>query len=228
MEMMQLEMFIGVVEERSVHKAAARVCRTQPAVSIALGKLAEEIGTPLFARAHKRDFRLTHAGEVLYEFASRIIGLRDEALSTLKQSAAACPGRIGVGVSGAAGLRLFLLVTKSFRLQYLNARIEMLCDTPEKLLHELAERKVDFVFLPSPPASTGARTDFLVARLSAFGGKETVWMVRRTVGQSHLAKQFEQASMRPADSGIGARRRIRTARSPILIGPPVCKSRAVS
>jgi DNA-binding transcriptional LysR family regulator len=215
MEMMQLEMFIGVVEERSVHKAAARVCRTQPAVSIALGKLAQEIGTPLFARAHKRDFGLTHAGEVLYEFASRIIGLRDEALSTLKQSETVCPGRIGVGVSGAAGLRLFLLVTKSFRLQYLNARIEMMCDSPEKLLHELAERKIDFVFLPSPPASTEAHADFLVAGLAAFG-------------QSHLARQFEQASMRPADNGISARRRMRTARSPLLLRTPDCKSHAVS
>jgi DNA-binding transcriptional LysR family regulator len=133
-----------------------------------------------------------------------------------------------VGVSGAAGLRLFLLVTKSFRLQYLNARIEMMCDSPEKLLHELAERKIDFVFLASPPASAEAHADFLVAGLPAFGGKERVWMVRRTVGQSHLAKQFEQASLRPADNGNSARRRTRTARGPILLRPPSCKSQAVS
>ena len=36
MELMQLEMFVAVVEEGSVHRAADRVCRTQPAVSIAL------------------------------------------------------------------------------------------------------------------------------------------------------------------------------------------------
>ena len=39
MELMQLEMFVAVIEERSVQKAADRVCRTQPAVSIALRKL---------------------------------------------------------------------------------------------------------------------------------------------------------------------------------------------
>jgi len=47
---MQLEMFLAVVEERSVNKAAGRVCRTQPAVSIALRKLEEEFGVPLLNR----------------------------------------------------------------------------------------------------------------------------------------------------------------------------------
>ena len=47
MELMQLEMFVAVVEERSFVRAAERVFRTQPAVSIGLRKLEGRIGVPL-------------------------------------------------------------------------------------------------------------------------------------------------------------------------------------
>ena len=43
MEFQQLEMFAALVEEESVTRAADRVCRTPPAVSIAMRKLEEEI-----------------------------------------------------------------------------------------------------------------------------------------------------------------------------------------
>lgn len=46
MELMQMEMFVAVVEEGSVRAAAGRVFRTQPAVSIAIRKLEEEFEAP--------------------------------------------------------------------------------------------------------------------------------------------------------------------------------------
>jgi len=54
MEMNQLEFFRKVVEEGSFSKAAERVFRTQPAVSIAIRRLEEEIGAPLFDDRRKR------------------------------------------------------------------------------------------------------------------------------------------------------------------------------
>ena len=84
MEFMQLEMFVAVIEERSVSKAAARVFRTQPAVCIALGKLEREIGTPLLNRSRLQKFRPTRAGRVLYEYAFHMLALRSEVLSVLQ------------------------------------------------------------------------------------------------------------------------------------------------
>ena len=84
MELMQLEMFVAVVQEGSVHRAADRVCRTQPAVSIALKKLAIEVGAPLFDRKHRFDYNLTPTGEVLYSYATRLLGVRNEAVAALR------------------------------------------------------------------------------------------------------------------------------------------------
>jgi DNA-binding transcriptional LysR family regulator len=85
MEFKQLEMFIAVAEERSVQRATERVFRSQPAVSMAIAKLEEEVGSPLFHRTRSERFRLTDVGEVLYDYAKRVIALRDEAALTVER-----------------------------------------------------------------------------------------------------------------------------------------------
>jgi DNA-binding transcriptional LysR family regulator len=76
MELMQLEMFVALVEERSFQRAAERVFRTQPAVTIGVQKLEGSVGVPLLDRSQRKSGRLTPAGEILYECASRMLGLR--------------------------------------------------------------------------------------------------------------------------------------------------------
>src|SRR6266404_633001 len=82
MEFSQLEFFVTVVEEGSFSKAALRVYRTQPAVSIAIRRLEEEIGSPLFERSQKTPV-LTDAGELLYDYAKRILSLRDQTFNVV-------------------------------------------------------------------------------------------------------------------------------------------------
>ena len=90
MEFKQLEMFVAVAEERSVMRGAARVFRTQPAVSMALAKLEREFGSPLFHRSRESRFQLTSAGEVLHRYATRMLALRDEAEALLTKGSLAC------------------------------------------------------------------------------------------------------------------------------------------
>ena len=84
MELQQLETFLAVVEERSFSRAAQRLLRTQPAVSQVIRKLEDELGEPLFERA-LRDGSLTAAGEVLRTYAERLVGLRAEAASAVRE-----------------------------------------------------------------------------------------------------------------------------------------------
>ncbi len=68
MEFSQLEFFVAVVAEGSFSKAAERVFRTQPAVSIAIRRLEDEIGAQLFERSQKTP-ALTEVGELVYDYA---------------------------------------------------------------------------------------------------------------------------------------------------------------
>ena len=58
MDLSQLETFLAVVEERGFSRAAARLHRTQPAVSHAVRRLEEEIGEGM---GHLKLFVLRHA-----------------------------------------------------------------------------------------------------------------------------------------------------------------------
>ena len=77
-----METFLAVAEEKSFSRAALRLHRTQPAVSQVTGKLEAELGESLFER---QTGSLTDAGEVLREYAVKLVNLRDEAGSALKE-----------------------------------------------------------------------------------------------------------------------------------------------
>jgi len=84
MELNHLETFLAVAEERSFSRAAARLHRTQPAVSQVIRKLEEQVGETLFDRA-ARDGSLTAAGDLLRDYALRLLALRREASSALAE-----------------------------------------------------------------------------------------------------------------------------------------------
>lgn len=87
MEFKQLEMFVALADARNVQRAAEKVFRTQPAVSMAIARLEEEVAASLFIRRDR--FRLTAAGEVLYGYAKKLLELRDDAASVLRSESVA-------------------------------------------------------------------------------------------------------------------------------------------
>src|SRR5580765_5539144 len=151
MEFMQLEMFVAVVEERSIGRAADRVSRTQPAVSIALRKLEGQFGTALLDRSRRRSYSLTAAGELLYECASHMIAMREEAKSMLRGEQHNCAGRLSIGASGSKTSEYVAKLTVKFRASHPRVRIELFSDGPERLLSEVANRKLDAAFFSTHP-----------------------------------------------------------------------------
>src|SRR6266513_841718 len=73
-----------VAKEGSFSRAAERLYRTQPAISLAIRKLEDSLGQPLFVRG-ARPVRLTDAGTLLKDYAERLINLRDEVKKGLSE-----------------------------------------------------------------------------------------------------------------------------------------------
>jgi DNA-binding transcriptional LysR family regulator len=71
-ELRQLEYFIAVASEMSFSRAAQRVHVVQSALSTSVGKLEKELGVQLFDRS-KQQIKITPAGELFREHASRVI-----------------------------------------------------------------------------------------------------------------------------------------------------------
>ena len=152
MEFQQLEMFAAVVEEGSVSRAAQRVCRTGPAVSIALKKLEEEMDTPLFERDDRHSHQLTASGKLLYEHAKRILDLRREAETAVKHSSHDVTLRIGTHESTS----LYLLPSLMARLNKTHPAIktEVICGNADRLLLALANRAIELALIGDAPADT--------------------------------------------------------------------------
>src|SRR6266540_2264517 len=106
MEFQQLEMFAAVVEEGSVGRAADRVCRTPPAVSIALRKLEEEMGAALFDRSQRHNHQLTNLGTVLYSYATKILEMRKQATEAIRELTHSARGTLRVGTHESTSLYL--------------------------------------------------------------------------------------------------------------------------
>jgi DNA-binding transcriptional LysR family regulator len=98
MDFVQLQVFLTVARERSFSRAAEKLYRTQPAVSIAIRKLEETIGQPLFLRG-ARHAKLTDAGELLREYAERLLNLRDEIRKGMEDLSGLRRGRLSLGVN---------------------------------------------------------------------------------------------------------------------------------
>ncbi|MHB8388683.1 MAG: LysR family transcriptional regulator [Acidobacteriaceae bacterium] len=98
MDLFQLETFITVAEEKSFSRAAVKLHRTQPAVSQVIRKLEVEMDEVLFDRA-ARDATLTAAGEVLREYAERLLNLRGEATTALSELRSLHRGRLSVAAN---------------------------------------------------------------------------------------------------------------------------------
>ena len=98
MDLFQVETFLAVAEERSFSRAATRLHRTQPAVSQAVAKLEGELGEVLFERS-SRDGSLTDAGEVLRDYALKLLNLRNEASGALTELRALHRGRLNLAAN---------------------------------------------------------------------------------------------------------------------------------
>ena len=121
MDLFQLEMFLAVAEERSFSRAATRLHRTQPAVSQAIAKLEGELGETLFERS-TRDGTLTDAGEVLKDYATKLLNLRAESRDALAELRALHRGRLNLAANEYTCLYLLPMLDE-FRRQ--NPRIKV-------------------------------------------------------------------------------------------------------
>jgi DNA-binding transcriptional LysR family regulator len=151
MDLMQLEMFVATAELRSVQRAAERVFRTQPAVSMAIRKLEEEVGASLFDRSSRGNYILTAAGEVLFSHAKRLLGLRDEALSHVKELQSLEAGRVRIGANESAGNYLLPKLIYIFRQKHPKVRVDVTRQNSRQLINDIRDNMVDLALISFVP-----------------------------------------------------------------------------
>ncbi len=149
MDLFQLEAFLAVVEERSFSRAASRLHRTQPAVSQIVARLEAELGETLLERS-ARDGSLTDAGEVLSEYARKMLHLRSEASAALADLRSLHTGRLTLAANEYTCLYL-LPVLVAFRQQHPKIKVAVQRSLASRIADEVLQHTVDLGVLSFRP-----------------------------------------------------------------------------
>lgn len=141
--------FYTVAREKNISRAAGVLFISQPAVSKAIRKLEENIGTTLFFRT-KRGVSLTPEGEVLFrsvEAAMQSLSAGEHQLSQMRNLDM---GHIRIGVSTTLCKHLLMPYLQSFIHQYPHIRISIFCQSTNQTLKLLDEGSLDIGLIGRP------------------------------------------------------------------------------
>ena len=145
----QLQSLVLIARHESVSKAAEALHVTQPAVSLQLRTLEEIAGTAL-TRKVGRAIQLTAAGEVMAEFAERILRLWEQAGDELAALEGVSSGTLRIGaVTTAEHLLPPLLVP--FTMERPDVRLKLQVGNRIEILNMLARQEIDLAIMGTPP-----------------------------------------------------------------------------
>lgn len=138
-----LECFLAVQETGSFTRAAEKVSRTQSAVSQQITKLEKQIGKPLFVRG--KQLILTAEGEVLLNYARKIVKLNRDAMDRFKHPELQGEVRFGLPEDFASVFLSDVLIEYASLHPRIMLNIE--CDLTLNLYERFKKREFDLVLV---------------------------------------------------------------------------------
>lgn len=122
---------------------------TQPAVTFQVKQLEEQFNARLFDRSHGR-VALTAAGEVVFDYAERILKLSRELEARMSELTGAISGPLMIGASLTNGEFILPQVIGEFRALHPQVQIHLTVGNSETIENRVAEHSLDLGFIESP------------------------------------------------------------------------------
>ena len=134
--------FHTVAKAGNISKAANQLYISQPAISKAISKLEEELGTALFNRS-SRGVTLTEEGQVLYEYVERAFDSLNMGEENLKNYKELGIGHIRIGVSTSLCKHILLDYLKDFIRENPNIKFSIDCHSTLNTIKLLKNDDID-------------------------------------------------------------------------------------
>jgi DNA-binding transcriptional LysR family regulator len=166
MELYSLQVFLTVANEKSFSRAAEKLLRTQPAVSLSLQRLEQELGEKLIDRSGK-DLILTDAGHIVLEYARRFESLQrefDNSLAELRDNSA---GRLTIGANESTTIYLLRHIEK-FRQLYPKVKVQIRRSLSSKIPNELLDGNLEMGAISYDPADERLKSKVIYIDALAF------------------------------------------------------------
>ena len=190
MTLQQLRYFVAITQNSSFSKAAQLYYVSQTAVSQQIKLLEEEFQVPLFVRAHHA-VHLTAAGQVLYDYAVRILDLTEQAAVRTRAAKPDFYPPIEIGVM--SGMERLPLMEKLLQFKEHSPHIPLRFHFGgyPKLQKQVQQKELDFALvleiMPLPAGTSLASV--VVAQLQQY-----VVLNRQSRLASYVSLKHEQLS----------------------------------
>ncbi len=180
MELYPLQVFLTVATEKSFSRAAEKLLRTQPAISLALQRLEQELGEKLIDRSGK-DLILTDAGRTVIDYARRFQSLQQELDNSLAELRDNSAGRLTIGANESTTLYLLRHIEK-YRELYPKVKVQIRRSFSSKIPNELLDGNLELGVISYDPGDERIKTKviytdslaFVVSPRHRLAGRKTV------------------------------------------------------
>lgn len=184
----QLQSFVTVISEGSMTGAADKLFLTQPAISQQIRNLEEDLGVDLLVRG-VRQIKPTLQGEVLFDYAKRILQMSQQAEVAVKAMGAELQGQLRVGTLDSIGVQLMSPIVSRLLKHNPELNIKIEYGRGEELIRKFNQEEIDILILPDVEAEFASK---LGNAEKKFLFKEEMWLVG-TGKDSDMPKQIEVA-----------------------------------
>lgn len=154
----RLQVFHAVAKHLSFTKAAEALFMTQPAVTFQIKQLEDRFNSRLFERGHGK-IALTPAGQVVLDYAERILALSAELDTRLKEMTGEVAGPLLVGASTTIAESLLPQVLGDFKSRYPRVQPRLMVANSETVENRVAEHTIDIGFIEAPSHLQNVVTD---------------------------------------------------------------------
>ena len=188
MELHALQVFLTVATEKSFSRAATKLLRTQPAVSLAVQRLEQELGEKLIDRSGK-DLLLTDAGRSVLEYARRFQSLQHELDNSIAELRDNSAGRLTIGANESTSLYLLRHIERYLEL-YPKVKVQVRRSLSSKLPDELLDGNLELGVISYDPVDERIKSKVLYTdSLSFIVSPKHRLASRKTVSISELGSE---------------------------------------
>lgn len=160
MTLTELQYIVVVAQERHFGRAAERAFVTQPALSLAIKKLEEELGTTIFERRRNR-IELTPLGERIVHQAQRVVEEAEQIKILAAQGKDQLNGRLRLGVIATVGPYILPELVPLLNARAPKMPLELEENLTQNLVGMLKNGKLDVIMIALPFEESGILTTAL-------------------------------------------------------------------
>ncbi len=204
LENARLRVFRAVAEHLNFRKAAEHLFLTQPAVTLQIKALENELGVRLFDRSAAR-ITLTPQGTILLEYANRVVALLVEAEREIGESAKQVVGEFSLGVSTTIAQYVLPRLLGAFRQEHPRIRFHVHSGNTSEIVAFLLNEKVSVGLIEGPTRERGVKAE-------PFMSDELVLIVPANFRANRVSReQFLSSTLLMREQGSGSRHVVEAA-----------------